>query len=127
MRNIRRRFGAEPLEAFMGLISLSSGLSYVLGAPVLGSIEATLPPALLVIWGVYLLIGGAAIIGGVVGGFYRLFILGLLFLAAGIIVYAIVIWSTSLPGAQLQAAVDIVLAAALAIRAYRKGSPWIRL
>lgn len=126
IRTVAARVGNDPFVTFIGLVSLVSGASYTAGAPLPGSLDAALPLWFLHVWGVYLMLGGAAVLSGVVLLIRRAFDTGLWLLGGGIAVYAtVLLTSARVHGAGLQAGIDLGLAAACVVRATR-GGPWTR-
>lgn len=111
------RVARTPFETFIGFIALTTGLSYAFGAPTPGSIDSTLPDLFILVWGAYLIAGGALVLLGVLV-VRRLFAPGLFVLAGGIVVYSVALFaSVRNVGAGLPASINLALAAACMVRA----------
>lgn len=83
------RLTVRPFRGFVALLFLLASVSYVFGAPRPMSVQASLPAAVRMMWGACLFAGGVLLLLGLAAGWRRTEKAGLLFLAAGSLVYGI--------------------------------------
>jgi hypothetical protein len=124
---VGHRIYTEPFETFIGLIAFVQGMAYAFGATTPTTVSRTLPHWFLIIWGLYLIVGGGLILLGLLNG-RRLLPPGLFLLAGGLIVYSIAVVSAGIPGSAFAAGFSLALSAACAVRGFREtGWPsWTR-
>ena len=76
----------HPFELLFGLLALVSGLSLASGARAPASLDATLPPAVVIAWGITQVVAGALIVTGIILRYARpaLLLVGLRLERAGL-------------------------------------------
>lgn len=95
-RQLRHSVDLQPFEIFLALLCMLSGLPLLLNGPGPGTIESHLPPILVNIWAVELVLGGFLTLLGL--AFHTLIEkVGLQFLCAATLVYAIIIARAAWP------------------------------
>lgn len=124
MRHAVARLVLESAEAFVALLCLLSSGAYLAGAPEPGSVDAVLPTPVRVAWGVYLLVGGAAVLTGLVGGARRVEKAGLWLLAGPALAYAAVALAYGRAPALFAAGVTAAFALSFAVRASDRIMQW---
>ncbi len=116
----------HPFELLFGVVEFGAGLALVLGAVPPASLNSTLPPVVVWVWGVMQLLGGALIIAGIVLRYARphLVLLGLRLeraglwpLAAACATYSLVVLGYAGMRALYPAAVLLAVAVACGARA----------
>lgn len=99
----------QPFEIFIAALCVASGLPLIIGvAPNPASIEALLPPAIVAVWGLNLVAGGALICTGLLVRRFRIAErVGLSILAPTSIVYAVAIIRAQYTGGLVAGAIVV--------------------
>lgn len=118
------RLVLESAEAFVALLCLLSSTAYLAGAPQPGSVDAVMPGPVRVAWGVYLLLGGAGVLAGLVTGRRRLEKAGLWLLAGPALAYAAAALAYGRAPAAFASGLTTAFALSFAVRATDRVQAW---
>lgn len=124
LRAAAARVVLQSAEAFVALLCLLASVSYLAGQPQPNSIDALLPAAVRFAWGCYLLLGGVAVLTGLIGGWRRVEKAGLWLLAGPGLAYASIAFAYGRAPALFAAGVTFAFAASFAVQAIDRLQDW---
>jgi O-antigen/teichoic acid export membrane protein len=123
-RRAAARLILESAEAFVAFLCLLSSVSYLAGAPRPGSVGSVLPAPVQFAWGVYLLLGGAGVLVGLVTGRRRWEKAGLWLLAGPALAFSAAALAYGKAPAAFAAGITLAFAASFAVRATDRVQTW---
>jgi hypothetical protein len=126
LRAAAARIVLQSAEAFVALLCLLASVGYLAGAPKPGSVDEQLPALVRGAWGVYLGVGGVAVLAGLVTGVRRVEKAGLWLLAGPAVAYSAAALTFAQASALFPAGLTLAFAASFAVRAIDRLQVWAR-
>lgn len=112
IRLVPRPTALEPFKLLLAFMCVVSGIPLALHGAAPTTVQAALPPWLVLLWGCELALGGLLTLGGTLGGAWWIERTGLAFLGAASTVYGLILLFTAWPAGALVASIILGLGVA---------------